>query len=79
MNTEELLQFVPQAKALQDRKILVTGAGDGIGKQLALHYARFGASVVLLDKNIPELEKVFDEIVDTGHPEPAIYPLTGWY
>ncbi|PID44775.1 MAG: 3-oxoacyl-ACP reductase [Proteobacteria bacterium] len=73
--SESLLNFVPAEGALAGRKILVTGAGDGIGRAIAKAYAEFGATVVLLGKSIPEMESVYDEIVAAGAPEPAIYPL----
>ncbi|MEH6550990.1 MAG: YciK family oxidoreductase [Pseudomonadales bacterium] len=60
---------------LQQRVILVTGAGDGIGAEAARQYAAVGATVVLLGRTIEKLEKVYDEITATGHPEPAIYPM----
>ncbi len=55
--------------------ILITGAAGGLGSTAALALARQGASLVLLDKRIPELEQVYDQIVDLGAPEPAIYPF----
>lgn len=61
--------------ALQDKVILVTGAGDGIGKEAALTYARYGASVILLGKTVNKLTVVYDEIVASGGKEPAIIPL----
>lgn len=69
------LNYIPEAGSLADRVILVTGAADGIGRVVAKAYASFGATVVLLDKSIEKLEKVYDEITEAGHPEPAIYPL----
>jgi len=63
------------ADLLKDRVILVTGAGDGIGKAAALAYAAHGATVVLLGKTISKLEATYDAIVAAGSPEPAIYPL----
>ncbi|MGB0847703.1 MAG: SDR family NAD(P)-dependent oxidoreductase [Thiolinea sp.] len=72
---ENLLNYVPAADQLKDRVILVTGAAMGIGRAVALAYARFGATVVLLDKRVPLLEEVYDEIVAAGGAEPAIYPL----
>lgn len=60
---------------LKDRVILVTGAGDGIGRALARRSANLGATVVLLGKTIKKLERVYDEIEAAGGPQPAIYPL----
>ncbi|WP_026960573.1 MULTISPECIES: YciK family oxidoreductase [Aliagarivorans] len=61
--------------SLKDKVILVTGAGDGIGKQAALSYAGLGATVILLGRTVAKLEQVYDEIVAAGAPEPAIVPL----
>ena len=36
---------------LQDKVALITGAGAGIGRQAALHFAREGASIVCVDLN----------------------------
>ncbi|MWJ28207.1 YciK family oxidoreductase [Halomonas sp. ZH2S] len=60
---------------LENRVILVTGAGDGIGRAAALHYARHGATVILLGRTIAKLESVYDEIENQGGPQPAIFPL----
>jgi NAD(P)-dependent dehydrogenase (short-subunit alcohol dehydrogenase family) len=60
---------------LRGRTILITGAGDGIGRDAALSCARHGASVILLGKTIAKLEAVYDEIERAGGPQPALYPL----
>ena len=67
--------FTPQKLYLDKKTILVTGAGDGIGKQAALHYAKYGATVILLGKTVVKLESVYDEIIKNGGNEPAIVPL----
>jgi NAD(P)-dependent dehydrogenase (short-subunit alcohol dehydrogenase family) len=63
------------AASLAGKIILVTGAGDGIGKQAALTYAKAGATVILLGRTVKKLEAVYDQIVAAGAPEPAIVPL----
>ncbi len=60
---------------LKDKVILVTGAGDGIGKAAALNFAKHGATVILLGRTISKLEKVYDEIEQNQWPKPAIIPL----
>lgn len=60
---------------LNDKVILVTGAGDGIGAVAAKTFAEYGATVILSGKTIPKLEKVYDDIVNAGFPQPAIIPL----
>lgn len=60
---------------LKNRVVLITGAGDGIGRAAALACARHGATVVLLGRTQSKLEAVYDEIVASGSPEPAISVL----
>ncbi len=60
---------------LRDKIILVTGATAGIGRAAALHYAKHGATVILLGRSIKKLEQVYDEIIAAKYAEPAIYPL----
>lgn len=67
--------FQPEAQVLANKTILVTGAGDGIGKEAALTFARYGATVILLGKTTAKLEAVYDAIMANGGPEPAIVPL----
>ena len=60
---------------LKDRIILVTGAGEGIGREAAKHYAAHGATVILLGRTQEKLEAVYDEIEAAGHPQAAIVPM----
>ncbi|GEM80043.1 YciK family oxidoreductase [Vibrio superstes] len=69
------MDYAVATDALKDKVILVTGAGDGIGKQAALSYAQHGATVILLGRTVNKLEKTYDDIVSAGYAEPAIVPL----
>ena len=70
-----MFDFTIKENALLDHVILVTGAGDGIGRQAALSYAQQGATVILLGKTVTKLESIYDEIINEGYPQPAIIPL----
>lgn len=61
--------------SLDKKTILVTGAGDGIGKAVAIECAKHGATIILLGKTVKKLENTYDEIIAAGGPQPAIYPV----
>ncbi|HSS65645.1 MAG TPA: YciK family oxidoreductase [Gammaproteobacteria bacterium] len=67
--------YDPPPQVLADRVILITGAGDGIGKAVSLACGSFGATVILLGRTVRKLEKVYDAIVEAEGPKPAIYPM----
>jgi NAD(P)-dependent dehydrogenase (short-subunit alcohol dehydrogenase family) len=73
--TTALGAYEPAPDELRDRVILITGAGDGIGKAVSLACARYGATLILLGRTVKKLEAVYDAIVEQGAPQPAIYPL----
>lgn len=67
--------YVAPADLLAGRAVLITGAGDGLGRATALACARHGATTVLAGRTVAKLEKVYDEIKAAGGAEPAIYPI----
>ncbi|MDG1908236.1 MAG: YciK family oxidoreductase [Pseudomonadales bacterium] len=69
------MDYTAPTALLKDKIILVTGAGDGIGRVAALTYASYGATVVLLGRTTTKLESVYDEIIASGAPEPGIAPM----
>lgn len=62
-------------EALKGRVILITGAGDGLGRATALEAARCGATVILLGRTIRKLETTYDLIEKAGGVQPGIVPL----
>ena len=60
------MHYQPQRHLLQDRIILVTGASDGIGREAALTYSRYSASVILVGRNEEKLRSVAHEIQQAG-------------
>lgn len=69
------MNYQPKDNLLTDRIILVTGASDGIGREAALTYARYGAQVLLQGRNVQKLQAVADEIAATGKETPAWFIL----
>jgi len=71
----DLTTYEPATTLLANRVILVTGAGDGIGRAAALAYAQHGATVLLHGRTLTKLEAVYDEIERRGGAQPALLPL----
>lgn len=69
------MDYSVSSQALTGKTILVTGAGDGIGKHAAICYAQHGATVILLGRTVAKLEQTYDEIESLGGAQPAIIPL----
>ncbi|HUJ00446.1 MAG TPA: SDR family NAD(P)-dependent oxidoreductase [Usitatibacter sp.] len=70
-----LERYEPPAELLAGRVILVTGAGQGLGRAVALACAAHGATVALLGRNPQKLEATYDAIVAAGGAEPVLVPL----
>lgn len=67
--------YAPAADALAGRVVLITGAGAGLGRAVALACAAHGATVVLAGRTVAKLEATYDAIRAAGGAEAAIYPI----
>ena len=75
IDSQFLAQYQARQGLLKDKIILITGAGDGIGKSCALTFASHGATIILVGRSMSKLEAVYDEIEAEGYAQPAIFPL----
>jgi len=69
------VHYQPKQDLLQDRIILVTGASDGIGREAAQTYARYGATVILLGRNEDKLRQVARAIAEEKGTQPHWFTL----
>ncbi len=72
--SESVPATTPVAGALEGRVVLVAGAHGALGHASALACAQAGATVVLLGRKVPKLNRVYDAIVRAGG-EALLYPL----
>lgn len=70
-----MLQYQPRQDLLSGKTILITGAGDGIGREAALTYSHFGASLILVGRTQEKLESVRQEIADLTGTLSDIYVI----
>ncbi|HEY6124556.1 MAG TPA: YciK family oxidoreductase [Steroidobacteraceae bacterium] len=75
MTTFDPRRHQPSPGELRGRVIMVTGAGSGLGRAVALSLAGAGAEVILLGRTVRKLEAVHAEIAAAGGPEASIVPL----
>lgn len=69
----DVSHYQPRENFLKDKIILITGAGDGIGREAAIQYARYGAQIILLGRTEHKLQEVKKAIESEGLHSPLIY------
>lgn len=57
--------YLPK-KSVKGQHIFITGAGSGIGKQMALRFSALGAKISLVDINKSAVDKLAEEITSKG-------------
>ena len=60
---------------LEGKVIVISGAGSGIGRQIAKSFSEYGAELILLSKSIDKLETLYDEINQVQVNNLTIHPL----
>lgn len=66
------LTLKPKPRKLTGRIYVVTGAGSGIGRGIALHLASLGANLVLADLNPDSLKEVSQQVLQLSGTQPAL-------
>lgn len=61
--------------SLKQKKIIITGASTGLGKQIAFSAARQGAALILLARNREKLSAVASECLQMGAPTARYYEV----
>jgi len=51
---------------LEGKKVLITGASQGLGEAIAYHVSSFGAKVILASRNVKNLEEVGKKCLENG-------------
>lgn len=64
---------------LSDKKVVITGASSGIGRQISIACNAMNASTLLIGRNIAELEITRDECCYPEKVSVAVLDLTGDY
>ncbi|MEX2132293.1 MAG: YciK family oxidoreductase [Pseudohongiellaceae bacterium] len=70
-----MLNYHPEAGLLSNKVIMITGAGDGIGRAAAQSFAAHGATVILSGRTVSKLEAVYDSIERLNPGRAVIQPL----
>ncbi|XP_071942567.1 hydroxysteroid 11-beta-dehydrogenase 1-like protein [Antedon mediterranea] len=62
-------------ESVKGKRVVITGASTGIGEQIAYHYARFGAKIIVTARREAVLQKVVAKCKELGAEEAFYLPL----
>jgi 3-oxoacyl-[acyl-carrier protein] reductase len=60
------MDYAPSSIQMTDRVVVITGAGQGIGRAAAVLFARFGADIAMCDRVAETLASTEREVTTTG-------------
>jgi short-subunit dehydrogenase len=60
--------------SLRDKRVLITGAGHGLGRALAVAFAAAGAEIIVTDRDPESVADTVRSLLDSGHRATG-YPL----
>jgi len=69
---DELWQSVSEVHGVQGRVVIVTGAGQGIGRGIAHHLGKGGASIVVAEWKPEKMHRTIGELDEMGVPNLGI-------
>ncbi|XP_070559671.1 hydroxysteroid 11-beta-dehydrogenase 1-like protein isoform X1 [Ptychodera flava] len=62
-------------ESIRGKKVIVTGASTGIGEQIAYHYARLGAKILITARRENLLKEVSKKCIELGAQEAHYLPM----
>ena len=75
LTPDQICRYAPPPNHLEGRIILISGAGDGIGREVAFACAEQGATTILLGRSVGNLESTYDAIIERTAHTPVICPI----
>lgn len=69
---EPIVHFEYPSNLVEDKVIIVTGAGHGLGQNMALGLAHYGAHIVACSRTLEECEALADEVRGMGREALAV-------
>ena len=67
--------MIQKNKSLSEKIILITGAANGLGRSIALECGKAGASLILCDKELRNLEIVREELESCSNKNILLVPI----